>query len=62
MTASLHLAPVPRIALRVEQAAEALGISPDFYREHVAPHVRVIRRGRLKLVPVAEPRCGPSER
>jgi hypothetical protein len=46
--------PVPRLALRVEEAAASLGISPDAYAEHVAPYVRVVRRGRLKLVAVAE--------
>ena len=45
---------VPRLALRVEEAAAAIGVSDDFYRAHVAPHVRVVRRGRLRLVAVRE--------
>jgi hypothetical protein len=45
---------VPRLALRVEEAAASLGISDDAYREHVAPFVRIVRRGRLKLVAVEE--------
>jgi hypothetical protein len=45
---------VPRLALRVEEAAASLGISDDAYREHVAPFVRIVRRGRLKLVAVRE--------
>lgn len=45
---------IPRLALRVEEAAVALGVSDDFYREHVAPEVAVVRRGRLKLVAVTE--------
>lgn len=47
-------APVPRIALRVEEAAAALGISHDAFAKYVAPEVRTVRRGRLKLVAVAE--------
>ena len=42
-------APIPRIALRVGEAAVALGISEDAFHEHVAPHVPCVRRGRLKL-------------
>ena len=44
---------VPRLALDVTEACEALGVSWDFWREHVAPDVRIVRRGRRKLVPVA---------
>jgi hypothetical protein len=54
MTARVELAPVPRLALDVTEACEALGVSWGFFREHVAPEVRVVRRGRRKLVPVAE--------
>jgi hypothetical protein len=35
-------------------AAEALGVSPDFFAEHVAPELRVVRRGRKKLIAVRE--------
>jgi excisionase family DNA binding protein len=51
---SLRVAPVPRLALTIEEACAALGCSWDFWREHVAPEVRVVRRGRKKLVPVRE--------
>ena len=44
----------PRLALTVTEAAEALGVSPDFFAEHVAPELRVIRRGRKKLIAVRE--------
>lgn len=44
----------PRITLTPNEAAEALGVSRDFFDEHVKPEVRVIRRGRLVLVPVRE--------
>jgi excisionase family DNA binding protein len=47
-------AAIPRLALRAEEAAEALGVKPDFFREHVAPELRAVRRGRLKLFSVAE--------
>ena len=43
-----------RIALRVEEAAAALGMSRDSFDRYVMPDVRVIRRGRLILVPVSE--------
>lgn len=46
-----HVVP---LALRPEQAAEALSVSRDFFDEHVAPDLRWVRRGRLKLVAVAE--------
>jgi hypothetical protein len=46
--------PVPRITLRPEEAAEALGVSRDFFDASIAPDLRVIRRGRLKLFAVAE--------
>ena len=48
------LSPVPRVALRVAEAAESLGVSPYYFAEHVAPELRWTRRGRVKLVAVAE--------
>lgn len=45
---------VPRVALRPEEAAAALGVSRDFFDEAIAPELRVIRRGRLKLFAVRE--------
>lgn len=45
---------VTRLALTVTEAAEALGVSDDFLREHIAPELRWVRRGRRKLVAVAE--------
>jgi hypothetical protein len=49
----MNVAQVPRLALSVEEACRALGVSWDFWREHVAPGVRIVRAGRRKLVPVA---------
>jgi hypothetical protein len=45
---------LPRLALSIEEACGALGISWDLWREHVAADVRVVRIGRRRLVPVAE--------
>jgi hypothetical protein len=44
---------VPWLALRVEEAA-ALGVSDDFFREHVADDLRAVRRGRVKVYAVSE--------
>jgi hypothetical protein len=46
--------PPPRVTLRLGEAAAALGMSGDAFREYVLPEVRIIRRGRLRLVPLAE--------
>jgi len=45
---------VPRLALRPEQAAEALGVSRSFFFAAILPDLRVVRCGRLRLVPVTE--------
>lgn len=45
---------IPRLGLSLTEAAEALGVSPDFFAEHVAHELRVVRRGRRKIVAVAE--------
>ena len=47
-------APVPRVALKREEAAAALGMSLDHFERHVQPTVRMIRSGRKRLVPVGE--------
>lgn len=47
-------APVPRIALTPAEAAAAIGVGPDFFDEHVAPELRLVRRGRKRLVPVRD--------
>jgi len=47
-------ASIPRIALTPSEAAAAIGVGPDFFDENVAPHLRLIRRGRKLLVPVRE--------
>jgi len=45
---------VPRLALTKPEAAAALGCSIDTLERHVLPELRVVRRGRLVLIPVAE--------
>jgi hypothetical protein len=45
---------VPRLAFRREEAAAALGLSPRSFDQHIRPELRVIRRGRLVLYPIAE--------
>ncbi len=45
---------VPRVTLTRDEAAAALGMSVDSLERYVMPHVRCIRRGRLRLFPVAE--------
>lgn len=47
-------ASIPRIALTPAEAAAAIGVGPDFFDEKVAPDLRLIRRGRKRLVPVTE--------
>lgn len=56
MTGPPHLrdGPPPRLALSREEAAAALGVSLDFFDLHVRPELRVVRRGRRRLIPVDE--------
>lgn len=43
-----------RLALSKAEAAQALGVSVDFLEEHVLPELRVVYRGRRRLIPVRE--------
>jgi excisionase family DNA binding protein len=43
-----------RLALSFTEAADSLGMSVDHFRRHVLPDLRVVRTGRLRLVPHAE--------
>lgn len=45
---------VPRVALTRAEAASALGISVDSFERYVQPEVRVIRRGRMRLIPLGD--------
>jgi hypothetical protein len=44
----------PRLALTRAEAAAALGMSLDSFERYVQTDVRMIRRGRMRLVPVRE--------
>jgi hypothetical protein len=44
----------PRLALSKAEAAAALGVSVDFFEDHVMHQLRVVRLGRRRLVPVKE--------
>jgi excisionase family DNA binding protein len=46
--------PVERLALTRREAARSLGVSLDHFERHVQPDIRVIRTGRIVLVPVRE--------
>ena len=45
---------VPRVALSRQEAAIALGMSLDSFERQVQPELRLIRRGKLRLVPLVE--------
>jgi hypothetical protein len=47
-------APIPRLALTREEAAAALGMSLDSFERHVQPTIRLVRLGRMRLVPIRE--------
>jgi hypothetical protein len=46
--------PALRLALTPAETAAALGVSRDFLDEHVMPELRIVRRGRRRLVPIRE--------
>lgn len=45
--------PVSRLLLSRAEAAECLAMSVDHFERYVQPFIRVVRSGRLVLVPVA---------
>lgn len=45
---------VPRVALTRLEAAAALGMSLDSFERHVQPELKLVRRGKLRLIPVVE--------
>ena len=47
-------APIPRITLTPPEAAAAMGMGETFFNAEVARELRLIRRGRKRLVPVSE--------
>jgi excisionase family DNA binding protein len=44
----------PRLALSPDEAAALLGVSRDYFDEHVIDELRVVRRGRRILVSLTE--------
>jgi excisionase family DNA binding protein len=51
---SPHMRLGPRLALSPDEAAALLGVSRDYFDEHVIDELRVVRRGRRILVALAE--------
>lgn len=46
---------LPRLAIGPADAAVMLGVSRDFFDEHIKPELRIVRRGsKTILIPVAE--------
>jgi excisionase family DNA binding protein len=45
---------VPRLSLTRAEAAESLGVSLRTFERAVQPHVRVVRRGKIRLIAVSE--------
>lgn len=43
-----------RILLTRQDAAEQLSVSLDHFEKHWQPHMRLVRSGRLRLVPASE--------
>jgi hypothetical protein len=50
----LSASSTPRLALTRAEAAAAIGVSVDSFERYVQPELRLIRRGRLRLVAVRE--------
>lgn len=47
-------APIPRHAYSREEAAAALGMSVDSFEKYIQPTIRLVRLGKLRLVPAGE--------
>lgn len=43
-----------RIGLTIPEAAATLGVSKDYFLDHILPEIRIVRRGRLRIVPIIE--------
>lgn len=48
------MARTKRFAFSKAEAAEALGVSVEFFDEHIDSEMRSVRRGRRRLYPVGE--------
>jgi hypothetical protein len=47
-------APPPRLGLTISEAARAVGVSESSFKRHVQPELSIVRRGGLRIIPVAE--------
>lgn len=45
---------LPRLCVKPDEAAQMLGVSRDYFDEHVKPELRIVRRGRRILIAVTE--------
>lgn len=54
MSAATITRPYPRVALEPNEAANSLGVKLTFFKEHIAPDLRVVRIGAKRLYPVRE--------
>ena len=43
-----------RLAVSPAEAAARLGVSRDFFDRHIGHELRIVRRGRLRLIPIRE--------
>jgi hypothetical protein len=49
------VSPIPRVMLRCpSEASAALGVSDEFFDEHVRTELRLVRRGRFTFVATKE--------
>lgn len=51
---TVDLALTPRLALRREDAAQALGVSLQTFDRHIRPELRCVRLGAVRAYPVSE--------
>ena len=47
-------AAIPRVCLTPPEAAASLGVGATFFDTEIAPELKVIRRGRKRLIPIRE--------
>ena len=45
---------MPRLAVDVGEAAAVLSVSREFFDDHIRDELRWVRKGRLRLVAIAE--------
>lgn len=45
---------VPLLALSPEQAAGSIGVSRNFFDKSILPELRIVYRGRKRIIPVRE--------